>query len=159
MLIRELQESDNTALAKMIREVFVEYNAPQAGTVYSDPTTDNLHELFKAPKSVLWVAEIEGKAVGCSGIYPTEGLSQQVAELVKVYVANEVRGTGVGRLLMQKSFASAVALGYTQLYLESLSAFSKAVSIYEKVGFRKLDQPLIDSVHDTCNIWMLKDLD
>lgn len=159
MIIRELEENDNAAIAKMIREVFVEHDAPQEGTVYSDPTTDNLFELFKEPRSVLWVAENEEHEVlGCSGVYPTEGLAGNCAELVKVYVSKEARGTGVGKALMQKSIASAAELGYTQLYLESLSAFSKAVSIYEKLGFIRLEQPLIDSVHSSCNIWMVKDI-
>jgi len=159
MLIREIKESDNAALATMIREIFIEHGAPTAGTVYSDPTTDNLFELFKQPKSVLWVAETEDGIAGCSGIFPTEGLPEHCAELVKVYVSQQARGTGIGKILMQKSIASAVELGYTQLYLESISAFSKAVSIYEKLGFYNLEQPYINSVHNGCNIWMLKDLD
>jgi putative acetyltransferase len=157
MIIRKLEQADNSVLAEMIREVFEEHDAPREGTVYSDPTTDDLYELFKTQRSVLWVAENEEhEIVGCSGVYPTEGLPQNCAELVKVYVNKEFRGTGVGRELMQRSIDSAVELGYTELYLESLSAFSKAVSIYEKLGFIKLGQPLIDSVHKTCNIWMLK---
>jgi putative acetyltransferase len=157
MIIRKLEEADNSAVAKMIRQVFVEHDAPREGTVYSDPTTDNLYELFKTQRSYLWVAENEQhEIVGCAGVYPTAGLSPNCAELVKVYVSKEVRGTGLGKELMQRSIDSAVELGYTELYLESLSAFSKAVSIYEKLGFIKLDQPLIDSDHKTCNIWMLK---
>ncbi len=42
MEIRKIQESDNKCLALLIRNVFEEYNAPREGTVYSDPTTDNL---------------------------------------------------------------------------------------------------------------------
>jgi putative acetyltransferase len=35
---------------------------------------------------------------------------------------------------------------------------SKAVSIYEKQGFTKLGNPLGNSGHDGCDIWMLKTL-
>jgi len=158
MIIRKIEKRDNAALAKLIREVFVEHDAPKEGTVYSDPTTDDLFELFKEPRSVLWVAESEGSLAGCSGVFPTEGLPENCAELVKVYLSAAARGTGTGRALMQKSISSAVELGYTQLYLESLSEFSKAVSIYEKLGFVRLDKPLLNSVHVTCNIWMVKDI-
>jgi len=160
MIIRKLEKKDNAALAKMIRDVFEEHDAPRQGTVYSDPTTDDLYELFEAaPRSVLWVAENEQHEVmGCSGIYPTAGLSADCAELVKVYVSKLARGTGLGKSLMERSIASAAELGYKELYLESLSSFSKAVSIYEKLGFKHLEQPLIDSVHMTCNIWMLKNI-
>ena len=47
MLIRPIQISDNQSLFKMIRAVFIEFAAPQEGTVYSDPTTANLYQLFQ----------------------------------------------------------------------------------------------------------------
>ncbi len=156
MLIRKVSKQDNLFLAEMIRQVFNELNAPQSGTVYSDPTTDNLFELFQNEKSWLWVAEIDKEIIGCCGIYPTIGLPENCAELVKFYLAAKSRGKGIGKMLMEKSIESARELGYSELYLESLPEFSNAVSIYEKQGFIKLDQPLGESGHTTCNIWMLK---
>ena len=48
--------------------------------------------------------------------------------------------------------------GYTQVYLESMPELSKAVSIYENVGFEKLNQAMGNSGHSGCDIWMLKKL-
>ena len=59
---------------------------------------------------------------------------------------------------MDKIFIAAKELGYQQLYLESFPDFSKAVSIYEKAGFRRLDAAMGNSGHYACNVWMLKDL-
>ncbi|MDY0780181.1 GNAT family N-acetyltransferase [Tenacibaculum sp. IB213877] len=157
-IYRKVQEEDNKALASMIRSVFEEHNAPQQGTVYTDPTTDYLYDLFKNPKSVLWVAEVDGKALGCCGIYPTEGLNNDCVELVKFYISNTIRNKGIGKELMQKSLDSAKELGYKEVYLESLPHFAKAVSMYEKLGFKKLEKSLGNSEHPTCNIWMLKHL-
>jgi len=158
MQIRKVNKDDNLFLAKMIRQVFDEHNAPKKGTVYSDPTTDNLFELFQVEKSLLWVAEIDKEIVGCCGIYPTIGLPKNCAELVKFYLSAKSRGKGIGKILMKKSVESARELGYSELYIESLPEFSNAVSIYEKQGFLKLDQRLGESGHTTCNIWMLKKL-
>jgi putative acetyltransferase len=158
IVIREVKKDDNMVLAQVIREVFEEHDAPRKGTVYSDPTTDNLFELFQAPESILWVAETYGTILGCCGIYPTEGLPEDYVELVKFYLTPEARGRGIGKELMERCISSAIEFGYKKLYLESLSQFSKAVSIYEKQGFRKLSQPLGNSKHSTCNIWMIKDL-
>jgi len=155
---REVQIEDNEALAAMIREVFMEHEAPREGTVFSDPTTDDLYGLFRRSGSVLWVAEVNGIPKGCCGIYPTEGLAESCAELVKYYLAPLERGRGIGRKLMEKCIDSARRTGYRQLYLESLPHFSKAVDIYEKLGFRTLDKPLGNSGHPSCNIWMLLDL-
>jgi putative acetyltransferase len=158
IVYRKIEEKDNKALATMIRGVFDEHNAPKEGTVYTDPTTDNLYELFKKQKSVLWVAEVNNEAIGCCGIYPTEGLEKNCVELVKFYLSNKARGKGIGKELMQKSLASATEFGFKEVYLESLPVFSKAVGMYENLGFTKLKKPLGNSGHTTCNIWMLKKL-
>ncbi len=158
LIIRTAEAEDNLCLAKMIREVFIEHDAPQMGTVYSDPTTDNLYELFKANKSILWVAETDKEISGCCGIYPTEGLEDDTAELVKFYLPATSRGKGIGKELMERSILSAIEFGYKKIYLESLPQFSKAVSMYLKHSFKKLDMPLGNSGHTSCNIWMLKEL-
>ena len=157
-IYRKIRKEDNEVLASMIRLVFEEHDAPRNGTVYSDPTTDELFTLFSHPGSVLWVAELAGIPVGCCGIYPTEGLEGHCVELVKFYLAREARGHGIGRQLMDLCIRSARELGYRELYLESLPEFSKAVRIYEKLGFRELSQPMGNSGHSTCSIWMLLDL-
>jgi putative acetyltransferase len=159
LIIRQIEERDNLILARIIRGVFDEHNAPHEGTVYSDPTTDNLYELFQSPGSVLWVAEINGEIVGCCGIYHTGGLDRNCVELVKFYLKKEARGHGTGKELMQKSIESAREFGFTKIYLESLPQFSKAVNMYEKLGFTMLDHPLGNSGHRTCHIWMLKELE
>lgn len=158
MKIRQVKESDNDYLSTIIRKVFEEHEAPKRGTVYSDPTTDSLYDLFKPETSILWVAEENKIPVGCCGVYPTTGLPKSCAELVKFYILKEARGKGIGKILMEKSLDSARKLGYSELYIESLPQFSHAVRIYEKQGFTKLKSPMGESGHTSCNIWMLKNL-
>ena len=158
MKIRQIIPSDNASLAKMIRDVFMEHNAPTEGTVFTDPTTDHLFELFGEKNSILWVAEENGQAIGCCGIYPTEGLPASCTELVKFCLPQTLRGKGIGRKLMEKSIASPLSLGYSEMYIESLPDFSQAVRIYEQQGFIKLDEPMGESGHPGCNIWMKKEL-
>jgi putative acetyltransferase len=158
IMIREVEENDSLSLARIIRKAFEEYGAPMQGTVYSDPTTDDLYRLFKVEKSVLWVALTDDKIAGCCGIYPTKGLPENCAELVKFYLSAESRRKGIGKALLARSIESARLFGYTKLYLESLPHFNDAVKMYEKRGFSKLDKPLGESGHNACNIWMIKDL-
>lgn len=157
-IIRKIKPSDNSQLAKVIRDIFIEHNAPQAGTVYSDPTTDDLYSLFQKNGSVLFVIDMEGKAVGCGGIYPTPGLADNCAEFVKFYIAPEARNLGLGKEILELSIEFANAIGYRQLYIESLPHYAKAVAMYEKLGFYMLDNPLGESGHPACNIWMQMDL-
>jgi putative acetyltransferase len=106
----------------------------------------------------MWVAEQGPDIIGCCGIFPTEGLADDCAELVKFYLPASARGNGIGKSLMNQCVESAKAMGYTQLYLESIPIFAKAVSMYEKQGFVRLDKPLGNSGHSTCSIWMVKTL-
>ncbi len=158
LTFRQIEEKDNLSLAKIIREAFEEFDAPRTGTVYSDPTTDNLFELFNTPGSFLWVAELDNKIIGCCGIYPTTGLKSNCTELVKFYLTRAARGKGIGKQLLDKCIDTALKFGFTQMYLESLPQFSTAIKLYEKEGFVILNEPIIDSKHKSCSIWMLKNL-
>ena len=156
--IRQIQRSDNKTLAELIRNVFREFNIDRPGTVYTDPTTDNLYELFQDDLSTYWVAEEDGILLGGCGIYPTQGLPSGCVELVKYYVSPQARGEGIGRLLLQVNINTAKELGYTQLYLESFPELFKALDIYKRLGFQQIAAPLGNSGHTACTIWMLKEL-
>lgn len=158
LIIRKVALKDNLLLATMIRRVFEEFDAPRINTVYSDPKTNNLYGLFQNERSVLWVAEVDGKASGCCGIYPTEGLEKGCAELSKFYLDKSIRGKGIGKTLMMRCIQSAKKMNYKKLYLESMPQFADAVSMYEKYGFIKIDHALGNSGHTSCNIWMVKDI-
>ena len=157
--LRPIKQSDNIILAETIRSCFHDFEVKNTGgTVYVDPTTDDLFSLFQTPQSFLWVAELEGEIVGCCGIFPTENLPEGCTELVKFYIGKKGRGKGVGRLLLEKTIATAKEFGCQSIYLESIPEFSTAVSIYEKQGFQYLEKPLGNSGHHGCNLWMLKEL-
>jgi putative acetyltransferase len=155
---RPIEEKDNKEIAELIRTVFREFNIQKPGTVYFDPTTDNLFGLFSISGSAYWIAEENNIIVGGCGVYPTPGLPEGCAELVKLYLSASQRGKGVGRQLMEKTFDSARTMGYRQLYLESLPELGRAISLYEKADFKFIPGPLGNSGHFGCNIWMLKDL-
>ena len=158
IIFKLIEERDNKEIAELIRTVFREFNIHRPGTVYFDPTTDNLFGLFRTPGSEYWIAEENGVILGGCGVYPTPGLPAGCAELVKFYLSASQRGKGIGWKLMEKSFDSAKNIGYSQLYLESLPELSKAISLYEKAGFKFIEGPMGKSGHFGCNIWMLKEL-
>ena len=156
--LRPIQQNDNREIAEVIRIVFREFKIDRPGTVYTDPTTDDLYTLFRTPNSAYWIAEDAGVIVGGCGIYPTNGLPEGCVELVKFYVSSSYRGKGVGNMLMQKSIETAQEFRYTQMYLESFPELSKAVSMYLRSGFVQIDHALGNSGHFACNLWMMKDL-
>jgi putative acetyltransferase len=158
IIFRPIEKKDNKEIAELIRAVFREFKIDRPGTVYFDPVLDNLYELFRTPGSEYWLAEEDGIIVGGCGVFPTPGLPQGCAELVKLYLSASQRGKGIGWKLMEKTFETAMEYGYRQLYLESLPELRKAISLYEIAGFKFLEAPMGNSGHCGCNIWMLKDL-
>jgi putative acetyltransferase len=156
--LRHIAPSDDAQLAELIRSVFREYGVDQPGTVYTDPTTDHLFTLFRTAGSFYFVAEENGKILGGCGAFPTAGLPAGCAELVKLYLAPEARGKGIGKQLMEKVIGEAKQAGYSQLYLESFPEFAQAVKMYEALGFKRIDAPMGRSGHYACNLWMIKDL-
>jgi putative acetyltransferase len=158
IFIRKIQPSDNPELAVIVRNTLTEFGANVPGTVFFDPTTDALFELFQTEKSAYFVAEIDGKLSGGGGIYPTEGLSDGTCELVKMYLLPEARGIGLGRMLIERCLETARNYGFQQIYLETLPELNLAVKVYEKFGFEYLSAPLGNSKHFGCGLWMLKKL-
>jgi putative acetyltransferase len=155
---RPIEKGDNKEIAELIRSVFREFKIDRPGTVYFDPTTDDLYSLFRKPGCVYWIALEERRIIGGCGIYTTPGLPEGCAELVKFYLASDQRGKGTGRKLMDMSVEWAGRQGYNKLYLESLPELGKAISLYEKAGFKFIPAPLGNSGHFGCHIWMVKDL-
>lgn len=156
--IRKIRPEDNNALAVIVRNALAEFGANKPGTVYFDPTTDNLFALFQQTGSVYFVALIDNEVVGGAGIFPTEGLPADTCELVKMYLSSKVRGRGLGKFLIDKCIAQAIEEGYSKMYLETLPELNKAVKVYEKFGFEYLDAPLGNSGHFGCDVWMIKEL-
>ncbi|TDG36757.1 GNAT family N-acetyltransferase [Pedobacter changchengzhani] len=152
---RKLTKADNVDIASLIRKVFDEFAIPKQGTVYTDPTTDKLFELFQQYGSDYWLAEEDGMLLGGCGIFPTDGLPDGCVELVKLYVSKSSRDKGIGKALLQKSIESAQHFGYNEVYLESFPELEKAISMYENFGFKLLEKPLGNSGHFACNVWML----
>lgn len=156
--IRPIQPTDNPVIAKIIRDVLTEFKANKPGTVYYDPTTDDLFKLFQTADSAYYILELNGKIMGGAGVFPTENLPAGCCELVKIYLLPEARGKGLGKRLIEHCFETGKRLGYQQMYLETLHELSNAMALYEKMGFSYIQAPLGNSGHGGCDLWMLKSL-
>ncbi|MES2266464.1 MAG: bifunctional helix-turn-helix transcriptional regulator/GNAT family N-acetyltransferase [Bacteroidota bacterium] len=77
-------------------------------------------------------------------------------ELAKMAVSPMAKGKGIGFLLGQACIAKAKELGATKLYLESNTILKPAISLYHKLGFKKITG--VPSPYERCNIQMMLDL-
>lgn len=158
MIIREIQPQDNEQIANVIRQVFISDDYPKTGTAFADLQLDFMFETYDKPKSIYFVVEIDGKIVGGAGVSQLDNSDENICELQKMYFLQEARGKGVGFQMIQKCLTKAKEFGYEKCYLETLPEMLAAQSLYKKVGFEYLCEPLGGTGHTSCPVWMIKDL-
>ena len=158
IIIRAIQKEDNKAAAKMIREVLIEHNVPKIGTAYGDKSLDCMFETYSLPKSIYFVVELNGRLIGGAGIAPLEGGPEDTCELQKMYFLSEARGLGLGAKMMQQCLDKAAEFGFAHCYLETMPYMEAAQKLYKKSGFEYLDAPMGNTGHNSCPVWMLKQL-
>ena len=100
---------------------------------------EGLHRAALAERErVVLVAEHEGRVVGMAHLVPSGAANApHRAEVQRVAVASEARGTGVGRRLMEAVEEEARLRGLTLLWLTTHDG-SEACAFYEAIGYRRL---------------------
>ena len=158
VVIREIQKADNEQVARVIRSVLEDLGVPKVGTAYADPSLDDMHETYNTGKAVYFVLERNGKILGGAGVAQLENYQGPVCELQKMYFLQEARGLGYGRQMIESCIAKAIDFGYRQMYIETMPYMKDAQRLYVKHGFYYIDQPMGDTGHSACPVWLLKDL-
>ena len=82
--------------------------------------------------SQLFLASLDGAAVGMAGLYEEEGVTQ----LISVWVVPDQRGKGVARALVTAVMSFAAASGRGRMTLWVTEGNSAARRLYERLGFR-----------------------
>jgi len=153
--IREIEPKDNKVVENIIRTCLIEFGANHKGTAWADQNLGRFSEIYNKKGQKYWVVEKEqGIVVGGVGIGK---LTEDVCELQKMYCLPEVRGTGVAHKLMEKALEYAKTY-YRRCYIETLSNMIAANKFYKKYGFASLERPLIQTEHNACDVWYVKEL-
>jgi putative acetyltransferase len=157
VVYRDILPEDNSFLAEIIRSSLMEYRDNLEGTVFEDPTTDTLYEVFnsKAKSHYHVLEDNDGTILGGGGIYPSPGLDSDTVELVKMYLLPRARGKGYGLALLKKSINKAKELGYKKVYIETLPELKEARKLYELFGFEYINKPKGQTGHVGCDVWMI----
>ena len=156
--IRPIQPEDNQPIEQVVRDVFTEMNIPKVGTAYADPELKIMFQAYNQPRAIYFVVENNSKIIGGAGICQLENEAETICELQKMYFLPEARGLGLGIELMQKCLTKAKEFGFESCYLETMPYMEAAQKLYKKVGFEYLNNPLGNTGHTSCPVWMLKKL-
>jgi ribosomal protein S18 acetylase RimI-like enzyme len=85
-----------------------------------------------APASQFLLIEIDGEVAGMGGI---RTLRTGIAEMKRVYVRPEFRGSGLGRAVVERLMADARAFGFHTMFLDTSPTLTAARGLYERLGF------------------------
>ena len=88
------------------------------------------------PAGVFLVAYADDEPAGCGGI---KRLSDEAAELKRLYVAPAVRNQGVARCLIAGLEDAAREAGYRVLRLDTGANQPAALELFRSVGYREID--------------------
>jgi putative acetyltransferase len=155
MLIRKIQQEDNSQIAEVLRSVLMEFKADPKTTALGDPSLDTMFEFYNKPRAVYYVLQEADGILGGCGISQLEGVDENICELQKMYFLPQARGKGFGKQLLQTCLNSAREFGYNSVYIETLSHMSSAIALYTQFGFKSLDKPLGNTGHGGCNVHMI----
>ncbi len=85
----------------------------------------------------LWIAESDGKFIGCIGLVET---NEQTAQLRWLLIEPEVRGRGIAKVLMQKFLDYCKVKKYENIFLWTVNKLAAARIVYERLGFQLTEQ-------------------
>ncbi len=74
------------------------------------------------------------------GTVALKRLDTYTSELKALYLLRELRGQGLGKLLLDNAIKYAGELGFTSIVLDSMSKYTDALKLYEKAGFKYIDR-------------------
>jgi ribosomal protein S18 acetylase RimI-like enzyme len=91
----------------------------------------------------------DGAPVGCVALMkmPDGGF-----EVAKMTVAEDLRGSGLGRMLMQRCIDAGAEAGAKRLYLETNASLAPALALYRTMGFQ--DLPPADTPYARADVFM-----
>lgn len=157
-IIREIEQKDNDQIAKVIRAVLIEFGVPKVGTAYEDKALDCMYETYQKENASYFVIEYQKNIIGGCGIAQLDNFEGNTCELQKMYFLPSARGKGLGSKMITSCLDKAKEIGFESCYLETMPYMHQAQALYKKNGFISLNQPMGNTGHYSCNVWMIKQL-
>ena len=105
--------------------------APQRGFDPQRGATAEPHEV-RPPHGAFVVVYLNGEAVGCGAV---KHHPHDVSDVKRMWIADSVRGQGLGRRLLAHLEGLARERGSTQVRLETSNVLPEAIALYQSAGY------------------------
>ena len=131
-IIRDATKDDSVRVQAVVFSVLREFGLEPDPTGLDADLID-IEASYLAAGGIFKVADSsEGTIVATIGYVPVDALT---CELRKMYLIPEVRGCGLGRLLLTQALERARAEGFRRMILDTHSALTAAARLYTGFGF------------------------
>lgn len=152
-MVRLAQAPDAEAIAAALRSAFAEFEAyyTPAAFVATTPSPEEIGPRFA--EGPIWVAVAAGAIVGTASLLPRG----EALYLRSMAVVPEARGSGVGRMLLERvqDYAMSQGTRYARIELSTTPFLTQAIRLYCRAGFRFTDA-VLDDLHGTPLLSMAK---
>jgi ribosomal-protein-alanine N-acetyltransferase len=126
VVLRPSRHDDVEAMAEIEEASFSDpWSAASFAGYLSEPNSG---------RALVTVAEENGSVVGYSVVL----FAVPDADLANIAVAPEMRGRGIGRLLLDRAIAAARSVGTRSVFLEVRASNEPAIRMYQAAGFTEL---------------------
>jgi GNAT superfamily N-acetyltransferase len=164
VLVR-MKTLDDAATCEVLFREYGQWSADLLGRDYGiafgDDELDRAHAEFRnewpallSSRGRLYLATVEGEAAGVGALKP---MTQETAELKRVYTRPAYRGGGVGRRLVSQLLDDARELAYDAVRLETMTYMTEAHALYRSLGFVDIEGFPAEGARfglDACELFM-----
>lgn len=97
----------------------------------------SLPDKYAAPEGRLYILKYNDNFSGCIALRKIE---DDICEMKRLYLKEDIRGKGIGKELVEKIIKDAKDIGYKKMRLDTIKEkMPNAVSMYERYGFVEIE--------------------
>lgn len=122
-------------LLQTVKELFSEYEQSLDIDLDFQDFAAELQALpgkYAPPEGALLLAFLDGQPAGCIAL---RKVSEDIAEMKRLYVRKAYRGYGLGRQLARMIIDEARSRGYSYIRLDTVPSMQAAQHLYSSLGF------------------------
>jgi DNA-binding MarR family transcriptional regulator len=92
---------------------------------------------MRAPGGTFVVAHSDGAPVACGGV---KNVDAATGEIKRMWVRDDMRGSGLGKRLLEQLEHRARDLGHRRVVLDTNATLLEAIAMYERAGYSAIDR-------------------
>lgn len=167
IIIRQAGPEDAELIADLSRQTFYDtfarYNTEEDMSIFMEKqfSRELLAEQVRKGDGVFLLAMMQEEIVGYTRLKPhtSQFLPESSLEISRIYASTQVIGKGIGKALMEASIEFARSLQHRLIWLGVWEKNERAISFYQKWGFRKAGEHPFVLGKDVQTDWiMVKEL-